>query len=202
MSESTIAREPNASASPASSDQGALTQLWCMHISGPDDLHAAPDYWTALAWCAELNAVVAARALKENWAADDNYPLMQATVRPWMWSRQQHASLLSIELAERRAHAEKRAAALAAEARASGCAWDDETRIAINGDAEARIAALEASLPFAVSKHLSTICSHLLGLYDASSDPKVRELAVAIRACTAEAGEAFAIALAEGRSNG
>lgn len=79
---------------------------------------------------------------------------------------------------------------------ASGCTWDDATRIAINADAEARIAALEASLPFAVSRHLSTICSHLLGLYDASEDPKVRELAVAIRACAAEAGEAFADALA------
>lgn len=79
---------------------------------------------------------------------------------------------------------------------ASECAWDDATRIAINTDAEARIAALEASLPFAVSRHLSTICSHLLGLYDASADPKVRELAVAIRACAAEAGEAFGDALA------
>jgi hypothetical protein len=78
----------------------------------------------------------------------------------------------------------------------SECAWGDATRIAINTDAEARIAALEASLPFAVSRHLSTICSHLLGLYDASADPKVRELAVAIRACAAEAGEAFGDALA------
>ncbi|MEW6626890.1 MAG: hypothetical protein AB1431_08895 [Pseudomonadota bacterium] len=78
----------------------------------------------------------------------------------------------------------------------SECAWDDATRIAINTEAEARIAALEASLPFAVSRHLSTICSHLLGLHDASADPKVRELAVAIRACTAEAGEAFGDALA------
>lgn len=85
--------------------------------------------------------------------------------------------------------------AAGAVAPAMDCAWDDAIRIAINSDAEARIAALEASLPFAVSRHLSTICSHLLGLYDASEDPKVRELAVAIRACAAEAGEAFADAL-------
>lgn len=25
--------------------------LWCCHIRGPDDVHAAPDYDTALAWC-------------------------------------------------------------------------------------------------------------------------------------------------------
>lgn len=75
------------------------------------------------------------------------------------------------------------------------CAWDDATRIAINGGAEARIAALEASLPFAISRHLSTLCSHLLGLYDASEDPKVREFAVAIRASAADAGDAFAAAL-------
>ncbi len=55
--------------------------LWCMHIEGPDDLHAAPDFWTALAWAAELNTFIAEKAIKGGWAADDNYPLSQATVR-------------------------------------------------------------------------------------------------------------------------
>ncbi|OAH39874.1 hypothetical protein AX289_32135 [Methylorubrum populi] len=75
--------------------------LWCMHISGPDDVHAAPDFWTALSWAAELNAAVAARAIKQGWAGDDNWPLAQATVQRWPWSAERHADSLATELAAR-----------------------------------------------------------------------------------------------------
>lgn len=30
--------------------------LWCCHIRGPDDVHAAPDYETALKWADMVNA--------------------------------------------------------------------------------------------------------------------------------------------------
>lgn len=36
---------------------GAIEILWCCHARGPDDVHAAPDYETALAWSDILNAV-------------------------------------------------------------------------------------------------------------------------------------------------
>lgn len=105
--DSTITRDQN----DALPEQGHKV-LWYMHVSGPDDVHAVPDFWTGLAWAAELNAFIAARAAKEKWAADDNWPLTQATVRRWTWSAEQHATLLARELAERREHAEKRVAAL------------------------------------------------------------------------------------------
>ncbi|MET3481602.1 hypothetical protein [Methylobacterium sp. 1973] len=90
----------------------ADNRLWYMHIQGPDDVHAAPDFWTALAWAAELNTAIAQKAAKENWAADGNYPHTQAVVRRWTWSATEHATMLARELAERQEHAEKRAAAL------------------------------------------------------------------------------------------
>ncbi|WP_043353574.1 hypothetical protein, partial [Methylobacterium sp. B1] len=102
---STITREP----SDTPQDRGAKT-LWYMEVAGPDDMHAVPDFWTGLAWAAELNSFIAARAAKEKWAADDNWPLAQATIRQWTWSAEQHATMLARELAERQEHAEKRAA--------------------------------------------------------------------------------------------
>lgn len=75
-------------------------------------------------------------------------------------------------------------------------AWDKETRIAINTDAESRLAHLEGALPFQISKHLSTISSHVLAIYDATSNPVVRDAAVAMKANAVEAGEAFLAMLA------
>lgn len=103
---STTKREPNDA--PQEQSQKAL---WYMHVAGPDDIHAVPDFWTGLAWAAELNAFIAARAEKEKWAADDNWPLTQATVRRWTWPAEQHATLLARELSERQEHAARRAAA-------------------------------------------------------------------------------------------
>lgn len=84
--------------------------LWCMHILGPNEVHAAPDFWTALAWASELSAAIAGRAIKENWAADDNYLNTQAVAARWPWSAEEHAKCLTKELAERAAHEAKRAA--------------------------------------------------------------------------------------------
>lgn len=94
---------------PDRDDDGAEVILWCMHVAGPDDVHAAPDFWTGLVWAAELNAFFAARAEKEGWAADENWPLIQATVQRWTGSAERHATSLARELSERREHAERRA---------------------------------------------------------------------------------------------
>lgn len=118
--------------------------LWYMHVSGPDDVHAVPDFWTGLAWAAELNAFVAARAAKEKWAADENWPLTQATVRRWTWTPEQHATLLARELSERQEHAAKRAAALADTIRglvdraSSGPTFDPNLRVGAQVWAAAR----------------------------------------------------------------
>ncbi len=76
-------------------------RLWCMHIEGPDDVHAAPDFWTALAWAAELNACIAKRAAQQNWVADDNYPLTQAVVAPWPYDHATFALSLNEEMTKR-----------------------------------------------------------------------------------------------------
>lgn len=41
--------------------------LWCCHVRGPDEVYAAPDYETALAWSDTLNEL--------NWRVDQvRYP--------------------------------------------------------------------------------------------------------------------------------
>jgi hypothetical protein len=72
--------------------------LWCCHARGPDDVYAAPDYATALAWSDTLNAL--------NWdTKDPRYPkprwfknpslyedcLIKAVPAPWPHSPESHA---------------------------------------------------------------------------------------------------------------
>lgn len=85
-------------------------QLWCVHISGPDEEHAAPDYWTALAWAADLNSFMAKRAATEKWATDDNWPFVQATVQPWAGTPERHADDLARERGVRAEHRARYAA--------------------------------------------------------------------------------------------
>lgn len=75
--------------------------LWCCHVRGPDDVHAAPDYATALAWADSLNAL--------NWRGREgkNSPpmsfddcLIKAVPAPWPWSADQHAENLSKSIAD------------------------------------------------------------------------------------------------------
>jgi len=95
-------------ADPKTPDAGV--GLWCMHVAGSDDIYAAPDFWTALAWAAELNGAIAERAIAGKWAADDNWPLTQATVQPWPGTGEDHGWRLAKELADRAAHEARRAA--------------------------------------------------------------------------------------------
>lgn len=78
--------------------------LWCCHVRGPDDVYAAPDYETALAWSDILNEM--------NWRSGA-YPkplgfqnpasyadcLVKATPAPWPYSAEAHAEDLPKSIA-------------------------------------------------------------------------------------------------------
>lgn len=67
--------------------------LWCCHVRGPDDVYAAPDYITALAWSDAINEL--------NWTArsglDTKNPtsfedcFLKAVPAPWPHSPWAHA---------------------------------------------------------------------------------------------------------------
>ena len=64
--------------------------LWCCHVRGPDDVHAAPDYDTALRWADITNAL--------NWRGHtpESYDdcLLKAVPAIWPWSAEAHAENL------------------------------------------------------------------------------------------------------------
>jgi hypothetical protein len=75
--------------------------LWCCHIRGPDDVHAAPDYETALKWADMTNAI--------NWrgkggkikpVASYDDCLLKAVPALWPWSAELHAEALPKSIAE------------------------------------------------------------------------------------------------------
>lgn len=67
--------------------------LWCCHVRGPDDVYAAPDYITALAWSDAINEL--------NWTARSGICaknpnsfedcLLKAVPAPWPHSPEAHA---------------------------------------------------------------------------------------------------------------
>lgn len=66
--------------------------LWCCHVRGPDDVHAAPDYETALKWSDMTNALNW-RGLKGTIEPPPSYDdcLLKATPAVWPWSAEAHA---------------------------------------------------------------------------------------------------------------
>lgn len=72
--------------------------LWCCHVRGPDDVHAAPDYNTALKWSDTLNEI--------NWKGPTGLPptsydefLIKAGPAIWPWSAASHAEDLPKSIA-------------------------------------------------------------------------------------------------------
>lgn len=61
------------------------TLLWCCHVRGPDDVHAAPDYQTALAWSDRINDWFAAQPRREN------DPIIRAAPAIWPYGAETHA---------------------------------------------------------------------------------------------------------------
>lgn len=64
--------------------------LWCCHVRGPDEVHAAPDYETALRWADMVNAIDE-RMMRTGALAGSACPLMRAVPAPWPWSPEAHA---------------------------------------------------------------------------------------------------------------
>lgn len=61
--------------------------LWAVHISGPDDIHAAPSHEEATARAAQINEWYSARENKS-----ENDPLLEAAVTPWPYDAATHAA--------------------------------------------------------------------------------------------------------------
>jgi len=65
--------------------------LWCCHVRGPDDVHAARDYAHALEIATEINALSA----KANADHPNDPVLCEAAPAPWPWSAETHAADLA-----------------------------------------------------------------------------------------------------------
>jgi hypothetical protein len=81
--------------------KNATDILWCCHVRGPDDVHAAPDYATALKWSDLVNSC--------NWRGlrgttkpplswDDC--LLKAAPAVWPWTAESHADSLPKSIAD------------------------------------------------------------------------------------------------------
>lgn len=74
-----------------------MTSLWCIHIPGPDECHAAPSEAAAHHMAAKHNAAMTAY-FEKNPDPDGVGPLREstlATVKPWPWSAEDHADDLA-----------------------------------------------------------------------------------------------------------
>lgn len=69
----------------------ADTRLWCMHVSGMDEVHPAPDRATAQRWAAQ-NAVAHLRDMPN---PTPFHPVMNFTVQEWPHSAASHAAGLA-----------------------------------------------------------------------------------------------------------
>lgn len=63
--------------------------LWCCHVVGPDDLHAARDFEHAVAMARQIN-----ERFKNN-PADENDPVLRGEVTLWPWDAETHAADLA-----------------------------------------------------------------------------------------------------------
>jgi hypothetical protein len=78
--------------------------LWCVHIPGPDDLHAAPDRATAKRMASEHNTWLDQKYWEESINFGGDWPTRvacTAVVIEWPWSAESHATALMREEAER-----------------------------------------------------------------------------------------------------
>lgn len=66
--------------------------LWCCHVRGPDEVHAAPDYKTALLWSD------ACLKLDRRQPRHEYEPFLSAVPAPWPWSVETHAENLPLAI--------------------------------------------------------------------------------------------------------
>ena len=72
-------------------DVGGAT-LWCVHVIGPDDVHAAPDFDTAEQWAIRQNALMRKYTVDAGMEDDPYWPQVRAVVAVWPWSAEGHAA--------------------------------------------------------------------------------------------------------------
>jgi hypothetical protein len=66
--------------------------LWCCHVRGPDDVHAAPDYATALKWSDALTEFDRNISTPDGKGASGVFtPFMNAVPAVWPHSAESHA---------------------------------------------------------------------------------------------------------------
>jgi hypothetical protein len=71
--------------------------LWCCHVRGPDDVHAAPDYATALKWCDSLTS--RDRDMVDAGECVPLLPFLNAVPAVWPHSAESHATDLPKSIA-------------------------------------------------------------------------------------------------------
>lgn len=85
------------------------SQLWAVHVLGPDDIHAAATHADALALCDELNAL----GLQNNAGktpGDQRYVIHIAYPTPWPYSAEAHAESLALQRKDETEWAARKAA--------------------------------------------------------------------------------------------
>lgn len=73
-----------------------MSDLWCIHISGPDDTHAASSKAHAIKMAIDHNIAIQ-DYIAENPLEDDDPPIdaLLAVVMPWPWDEATHAADLA-----------------------------------------------------------------------------------------------------------
>lgn len=70
-------------------------RLWCMHVSGMDEVHPAPDRATAQRWAAQFTVA----HYRRNPSAHPFDPVMNFTVQEWPHAADRHAEGLAASIA-------------------------------------------------------------------------------------------------------
>lgn len=78
--------------------------LWACHVRGPDDVHPAPDYETALKWADMFNewGEQANASFKKKYTESDpaDAPRIAAVPAPWPWDAKSWADGLAKSIAD------------------------------------------------------------------------------------------------------
>lgn len=69
----------------------ANSWLWCVHIIGPEDVHAAPDFDTAEQWATRQNRLMREYTTAAGMDDDPYWPEVRAVVALWPWDAASHA---------------------------------------------------------------------------------------------------------------
>lgn len=77
-------------------EQVVCDTLWCMHVSGADEVHPAPDRATAQLWAAQFTVV----QQRHNPIPHPYDPVTNFTVQQWPWSAESHADGLARSIAD------------------------------------------------------------------------------------------------------